>query len=70
MVKARVEQTVLTEGKVEVHVVVDRPEGQYRGRLEFDHEPDDKELERAAREWAKTIKYVRGMEVDVEVPEG
>ena len=65
MVKVFKEHVRLSRGKLEVDVVVRRPEGQYRGTLEFDHEPTKKELKEAAKAWLATVKFREPEEIEV-----
>jgi hypothetical protein len=65
MTKVRVEMVVSCSGSVLYHVVLDRPEGQYRQTLQFDHEPSDQEFRSACIEWLKNVKYHERREVEV-----
>ena len=52
----RIESVVRAGDKVTFHVVIDETEGQYRGTIEYDHEPSDKELKKSIRAWHEGIQ--------------
>jgi hypothetical protein len=65
MPKVRIEQIVNEGERTIYHVVLDRPEGQYRQTFQFDHEPSDQEFRNACIEWLKNVKYLERKEVEV-----
>jgi len=62
----RVEQVAIDGTSWRYHLVLDKPEGQYRASLEFDHEPSDVELKDVCIKWMKGIKYIKRRDLEVD----
>lgn len=53
-------ETVAKVGNIfTYHLVMSKPEGQYRGTLEFNHKPTDVELKGEIAKWRKGIECVK-----------
>ena len=54
----RVEQIVRDGTGFHYYIMIDRPEGQYRGTLDFDHEPRKDELDVEKDKWRAKVRYI------------